>query len=183
MRARYAGKSRSAPGSSPRLRAALGAIAATWASAACADCGPVIAAYAKAEATGRYAMYDVASLQAAPKGTPFQVDVGGAGYTNFGDRWQKGGGGDAGFEGSSLRKREGKGTVRCEPLGERKIGSETAVGYQIRNNEKGNAPDPTAIHMWISRSTGLPVFHGMGSDGGGLRWVYGPTVVAPAMTR
>ncbi len=37
--------------------------------------------------------------------------------------------------------------------------------------------------MWISRSTGLPIFHGMGSDGGGLRWVNGPEVVAPAMIK
>jgi hypothetical protein len=65
--------------STTKLQAALFAIATTCACAACADCGPVIATYAKAEATGRYAMSDVASLQAAPKGKPFQVDVGGAG--------------------------------------------------------------------------------------------------------
>jgi len=143
-----------------------------------ADCAPVIDAYAKAQATGRFAMYDVASLQAAPKGAPFHVEVGGASYTNFGDRWQKGASGDAGSEGAALKSREQKGTARCEPLGERNVGRDAAVGYRIRNNAKGDAPDPTAIHMWISRATGLPLYHGLGDDGG-LRWVYGPEVVAP----
>ena len=85
---------------------------------------------------------------------------------------------DAGSEGAALKSCEQKGTARCEPLGERNVGRDAAVGYRIRNNAKGDAPDPTAIHMWISRATGLPLYHGLGDDGG-LRWVYGPEVVAP----
>ncbi len=162
------------------LRAVAIAVALTASScAAHADCAPVIAAYAKAEATGRYAMFDVSSIDAAPKGKPFQVDVDGFAYTNMGSSYSKSGGGDAGAEGNSLRSREQKGTVRCEALGERRIGTETALGYRIRGNDKGNQPDPTAIHLWVSRASGLPLFHGMGSDGGGLRWVYGAEVVAP----
>jgi hypothetical protein len=143
-----------------------------------ADCGQVIEAYSKAEATGRYAMYDVDKITSAPKGQPFQVTIGSAGYVDVGGTY-KNVGSSAGSEGSSLKAREQKGEVRCEPLGERKIGNDILVGYQIRNNDKGNRPDPTAIHMWVNRATGLPWFHGMGSDNGGLRWVYGPEVVAP----
>ncbi|MEO8923298.1 MAG: hypothetical protein ABI330_10830 [Caldimonas sp.] len=162
------------------LQTALAIVAAAVAAGAQADCAPVIAAYAKAEATGRYAVYDVKNIQAAPTGKPFHVDVGNASYTNFGDHYQKGGGGTAASEGSSLKSRELKGAVRCEPLGERKISGDAALGYQVRNNDKNNAPDPTAIHIWISRLSGLPVFHTMGSeDGGGMRWVYGNDVVVP----
>ena len=43
----------------------------------------------------------------------------------------------------------------------------------------GGYIDPTAIDIWVGRATGLPVWHGMGSDGGGFRWVYGAAVVTP----
>ncbi len=158
------------------------AVVAGFAARAQADCKPVIDAYAKAEATRRYALYDVAGIQAAPKGKPFHVDIDGVGYTDFGGgHYKNAGNGQAGSEGDALKRNEQKGTTRCEPLGERQIGGEAAVGYQIRSNDKGAAPDVTAIHLWIAKSTGLPIFHGMGSDSGGLRWVYGPAVVAPAM--
>lgn len=144
-----------------------------------ADCGPVIAAYTKAEATGRYALFDVNSLTEAPKGQPFHVTIGGAGYINMGETYKKGGG-SAGFEGSNLKNREKKGEARCEPLGERKIGAEQAIGYQILRNDNGKpAPDANAIDMWVNRSTGLPMFHGIGWTKGGLRWVYGAEVSAP----
>src|ERR1017187_8449690 len=132
--------------------------AAMAAGAARADCAPIIAAYSKAELAGRYAVYNVASMQASPKGRAFHIDVAGVGYTDFGDHWQKGDGSHAAFEASYLKGQEQKGQVRCEAIGDDKIGSEVVVGYQIRKNDK-SAADPTAIRMWISRSTGMPVYH------------------------
>ena len=161
------------------LRALAMNFAATFACAAHADCGPVIAAYAKAEATGRYALFDVNSIAEVPNGQPFHVTIGGAGYINMGETYKKGGS-TAGFEGSNLKSREKRGEARCEPLGERKIGAEQAIGYQILRNDNGKpAPDPNAIDMWVNRSTGLPLFHGIGWMKGGLRWVYGAEVSAP----
>jgi hypothetical protein len=176
------------PSASTWLRAF--AMALTGASAstfAHADCGPVISAYGKADATRRFALFEVDTLAQAPKGEPFMVVVGDVRYTQnivrksalqFVIDGYKAGGYAAGLEAGSLKGREQKGEVRCEPLGERKVGAEAAIGYQIRNNDKGTQPDPTAIHMWVNRTTGLPMYHGMGSDGG-LRWVYGTEVTAP----
>jgi hypothetical protein len=151
-----------------------------------ADCGPIVAAYAKAEATGRYALFDVASINDPAKGTPFQITVGNDGYIdpqgNSGT-YRRTSAHIAAGEGRSLQEREQQGKVRCEPLGDRKIGSEQATGYQIRSNGKSSAPDPMAIHMWISRASGLPLFHGMGSDSGGLHWMYGSAVVLPAANK
>lgn len=158
-------------------------------SAVHADCGPVLAAYAKADATKRFAIFDVDSLAAPPKGEAFMIGIGDDSYVQnivrksaldyVMDGYKRSASSFVRSEATSLKSREQKGAVRCEPLGERKIGTETALGYQIRNNDKGNQPDDTAIHMWVNRSTGLPIYHGMGSDGG-LRWVYGAAVVAPA---
>ncbi len=114
------------------LQAALSTVAWACALSAHADCAPIIAAFAKAESTGRSAVYDVASMQAAPKGKPFHVDVSGVGYADVGDHRQKGGGGNAALEGSSLKGREQKGEVRCEPIGESRIAGDAVVGYQIR---------------------------------------------------
>jgi hypothetical protein len=173
---------------SSSLHALLWCLATAFACAAHADCGPVIAAYGKADATKRFAIYEVDSITEVPKGEPFSVALGDVAYVQqyvrkgplqvVKDGYKKGGHA-AGFEADSLRSREKKGEVRCEPLGERKIGTEPAMGYQIRNNDKGSQTDYAAIHIWTSRATGLPLFHGMGSDGGGFRWVYGTDVVAP----
>ena len=155
-----------------------------FAAAAHADCKPVLDAYAKAEATKRYALYDVKTIQAQPAGKPFHVDIGGVGYTDFGGgHYQNAGDGQAGDEGKSLKEDEQNGKKRCEPLGDRSIGDQAATGYRIRSTEKGKLADLTAIDMWVSKATGLPIFHGMGSDGGGQRWVYGSAVVAPAMPK
>ena len=177
------------PSASKGLRAvAIGLTGALSCAVAHADCGPVISAYGKADATRRFAMFDVETLAQVPKGEPFMVVIGDVRYTQnivrksaiqFVIDGYKAAGYAAGFEAGSLKEREQKGVVRCEPLGERKIGSEAAIGYQIRKNDKGTQPDPNAIHMWVNRATGLPIYHGMGSDGG-LRWVYGAEVTAPA---
>lgn len=164
------------------IRLVAAAIAMLHAYAAHADCSAVVSASEKAEATGRHAMFDVDGIASPPKGQPFLVTIGNAGYVNTGGTsgsYSSIGSGSATAEATSLRTREQQGKIRCEPLGERRIGNEQAVGFQIRDNGKGTAPDPLAIHMWLSRTSGLPLFHGMGSDSGGLHWVYGSDVVAP----
>jgi len=171
------------------LRAITMGLAWLGACSAHADCGPVIAAYIKADATKRYAVFDVDSLTAAPTGDPLSLTIGDVSYTQKYVKkgpfeivkagYQKGSSGAA-FEASSLKSREQKGEVRCEPLGERKIGAEQVVGYRIRDNDKSGKPDVTAIEIWISRPTGLPLWHGMGSDAGGFRWVFGAAVSAPS---
>ncbi|MGZ5769038.1 MAG: hypothetical protein ACXWJ9_17705 [Caldimonas sp.] len=175
------------PTSALRGALALG-LAGACVCAAHADCGAVITAYAKADATKRFAVLDVDSINAAPKGDTIIAVIGDVQYTqnivrkgplNIVLDGYKAGPYYPGIESGSLKDREGKGSARCEPLGERKIGTETAVGYRVRNNDRGTQPDPTATDVWVSRATGLPVWHGMGSDGGGFRWVYGAAVIAP----
>jgi hypothetical protein len=174
-------------GSSLRSTLAIGLAGACVCSAQ-ADCAPVISAYTKADATKRFAVLDVSSIDAAPKGDTVMTVIGDTQYTpnivrkgplNFVTEGYKAGPYSAGIESGSLKDRERKASVRCEPFGERKIGSEAAVGYRVRSNDKGAQDDPTAIDVWVSRATGLPVWHGMGSDGGGFRWVYGAAVIAP----
>ena len=80
----------------------------------------------------------------------------------------------------SVRDDETKGRVRCEPLGERNVGAEVLIGYEVRSNDKGNAPDPYANDLWVSKKTGLPAWYGMESDGEGFRWVYGAQAIAPS---
>lgn len=163
------------------------ALFAASASAARADCAPVVAAYAKADSTRRFAMFDVDGIAKEPKGEPFMVVIGDVQYTpnivkkgtlNYELDGFKAGRYAVGYQADSLKEREKKGAVRCESLGERRIGAEQVIGYQIRS--PGSAADPNAIHMWVSRATGLPLVHGMGSDDGMLRWVYGAAVVTPA---
>src|SRR3954454_18230299 len=164
-----------------------GVVFALIAGAAHADCKPVIDAYGKADATKRFALIDASTISKSSKGDVFMVVVGDVQYTpnvvrkgplQYDTDGFKAARYATGFEANSLKEREKEGVVRCEPLGERKIGTEQALGYQVRS--AGNAADPTAIHMWIGRSTGLPMAHGMGSDDEMLRWVYGSDVVAPA---
>lgn len=178
---------RTPTGSALRSALALG-LAAACVCSAHADCGPVISAYAKADATKRFAVLDVDSINAAPKGDTVVAVIGDVQYTpnivrkgplNFVTEGYKAGPYTSGIESGSLKDRERKGSVRCEPLGERKIGSEAAVGYHVRSNDKGTQDDPTAIDVWVSHATGLPVWHGMGSNGGGFHWVYGAAVAAP----
>jgi hypothetical protein len=81
-------------------------------------------------------------------------------------------------EAKSLKTREGRG-ARCtaRPWASARSAATRVVGHRIRSNDKGN--DTTATDVWLSRATGMPVWHGMGSDGGGFRWFYGAAVAAP----
>ena len=136
----------------------------------------------------RCALYEVETMTQAPKGDPFMVAIGDVEYRQKYER--KGplsivkakfdkGGHASGFESKSIKENEKKGTHRCEPLGERKIGSEAAVGRQIRNSY-GEEPDRSATDMWISRATAMPFFKSIGpDDGGGFPWVYGNSALPP----
>jgi len=163
------------------------ALLAASAGNAHADCKPVIDAYLKADATKRYAVFDVDSMAQAPKGEPFLIVVDGAEYQP--NMVRKGplnivmdGYTRRAFttngEARALKEREARGEKRCEALGDRKVGTEAVVGYRVR--AAGKQPDVTANDVWISRASGLPLWHGLGSDDGGYRWVYGAAVVAPA---
>jgi len=166
----------------------LGLALATAVLAAHADCAPVIAAFDKADATKRYALYEVEKMTQAPKGDPFMVAIDDVKYQQRYERkgalsivkagYEKGGHA-AGSEGASIKTSEKKGNLRCEPLGDRKIGNEAVAGYRIRNNH-GKEPDLSATDMWVGRATGTPLFTSIGPDEeGGFRWVYGSVVVPP----
>jgi hypothetical protein len=161
--------------------------------AAQADCKPVIAAYGKADATKRFAIYEVDSLDQAPKGEPMFVTIGDVKYSEHDvqkgplnivkDGYTKGGA-SAGFEANSLRTDEQKGKMKCAPIADRKIGSEAAAGYHVGSaNGGGNGLDPGAYDIWISRATGLPLVYSPYPDSGGFRYVYGDQVVAPAASK
>ena len=153
------------------------------------DCKPVIAAYSAADATRHFAIYNVDSMAQAPKGEPIRVVVGDTDYLENDVRKGplkivKDGYKKLpfvpGFEAKSVRDDETKGRVRCESLGERNVGAEVLIGYEVRSNDKGNALDPYANDMWVSKKTGLPAWYGMGSDGEGFRWVYGAQAITPS---
>lgn len=156
--------------------------------AAWADCKPVIAAYSAADATRHFALYNVDSMTQPPKGEPIRVVIG---ETDYLENDVRKGALEIvkdgykklpfvpGFEAKSVRDDETKGRVRCESLGERKVGAEVLIGYEVRSNDKGNAPDPYANDLWVNKRTGLPAWYGMGSDGEGFRWVYGAQAIAP----
>ena len=153
--------------------------------AARADCAPVLAAYAKAEATKRYAIYEVDRVDGAPKGPPIVVTIGADDYTQRYDHRSPLDVVPAGFakgahmpnrESDALQARERSGGAHCEPVGERKVGTTTTIGYRIHRHR---GDDPLAIDLLVDRATGLPFVHGMGLENGGFRWVYGSAVVAP----
>ena len=164
------------------LPIAVGCVAAVFSTLCSADCGPVVAAYEKAEATGRYALYDAPTMQSQPKGTPFYVRIAGNGYIDSGKGLEPNNAGGAAFEGADLKGREQKGEASCQRIGEGKVGADAATGWLVRNG-RGTAPDPTAIHFWIATSSGLPLYHAIGGDSDGWRWVYGSQVVAPKAKR
>ena len=109
---------------------------------------------------------------------PFSlVNIGSDGWFSSDDgKFQKIPAGGAQARADKVRDDEKQGKGRCEPLGERKVGTDPVVGYMVRNNGKGE--DYAALHVWISKSTGLPVYHGLGETNG-FRWVYGTDVAAP----
>jgi hypothetical protein len=149
-----------------------------------ADCKPVIAAYSAADATRHFAIYTVASMTQAPQGEPMRVVIGDTDYLEndvrkgpleiVKDGYKKSPF-VPGFEAKGTRDKEKEGRSRCEPLGEKNVGAEVLIGYQVRSNDKGSAPDPYATEIWISRKTGLPVW-----CDDGFRWVYGAQVIAPS---
>src|SRR6266851_4876525 len=145
---------------SPSFRALALCVLATFAGIVHADCKPVIAAYGKADATKRFAIYAVDSLDQAPKGEPMFVTIGDAKYSEHDvqkgplnivkDGYTKGGA-MAGFEANSLRTDEQKGKIKCAPTADRKIGGEAAVGYHVGSTESGPyGLDPGAYDIWIS---------------------------------
>lgn len=168
---------------SSRARRVALVFGAAWCAASAAhaqaDCSAVIAAYAKADATKRFAIYSAESMAQAPKGKPFHVEIGDKSVTDtgYGKEYMSTGGGTSLGEGNSLASEVKANKKRCESLGDGEVGDEAVTGYSIRSAKSGQ--DPFAIHFWISKSTGLPMYHGMG-PGAGLRWVYGPGVVMPA---
>ena len=146
---------------------------------AMADCSAVIAAYKKAEANGRYAIYDVNGLAAPAKGDPFAITVGGKLWISpmMDGKYRRNGGDQSAIEAAMLKDSEKDGKKRCEELPIKKIGDEAVTGWQIMDASKPK--DPYAIHFYVSSATGLPIWHGMGSTSG-FRWVYGAVVNPPA---
>ncbi len=84
----------------PLCAAALGM---TMAGAARADCGPVIAAFEKADATGRFAWFEVVDVNQAPTGDPIMVSIGDDSYVPVG--------GGAKFKGKSPVNRSLEGSA------------------------------------------------------------------------
>ncbi|MBP7625295.1 MAG: hypothetical protein KA763_15135 [Xanthomonadales bacterium] len=170
---------------------ALGASLVTLpAATAMADCKPVIAAYAKADATKRFAIYEVDSLDQVPQGEPMFITIGDVKYSenlvkkgsmNYAKDGYTKGGAAAGFEANSLRTDEQKGKMKCTPLPDRKFGGEAAAGYHVGSTDSGPyGLDPGAYDFWVSRATGLPIVLTPDPESGGFRYVFGNQVVAPA---
>ncbi len=184
----------------PQSTAVVSAICALGASlvalpvaTAHADCKPVIAAYEKADATKRFAIYVVDSLDEVPKGEPMFITVGDVKYSenlvkksalNYVKDGYTKGPAMAGFEAGSLRTDEQKGEKKCAPTADRKFGAEVAAGYHVGSARGGsNSLDPGAFDMWVSRTTGLPIIYSPDPDSGGFRFVFGSQVVAPAANK
>jgi hypothetical protein len=177
--------------SSPSLLRAVGAVALLGVvHVAHADCDPVVAAYAKAAATKHYAVFEVDRFEQAPKGEPFSVTIGDTEYVeNYVQKspisivkagYKKDHGDGATREMGMLKTNAAKGQSICNPLGDRRLGTASVTGYRIVDKSLGSLANTMAIEMWIDKSSGLPLWHGVGSDGGGFRWAYGDAAKAPA---
>jgi hypothetical protein len=175
---------------SPLRHALALAVLAAFAGVVHADCKPVIAAYVKADATKRFAIYEVDNLDQAPKGEPMFITIGEVKYTenlvkksplNFVKDGYTKGGASAGFEANSLRTDEQKGKMKCAPIADRKFGGDVAAGYHVGSADvTGGGFDPGSYDIWVSRATGLPIVYAPDPDSGGFRWVFGNQVNAPA---
>lgn len=178
-----------ASGAPTALCALAAGLALLPVAAALADCKPVIAAYAKADATRRFAIYEVDSLDQVPKGEPMFITIGDVKYSenlvkkgpmNYVKDGYTKGGAAAGFEANSLRTDEQQGKMKCTPLPDRKFGGEMAAGYHVGSTESGPyGLDPGAYDFWVSRATGLPIVYTPDPESGGFRYVFGNQVVAP----
>lgn len=134
--------------------------------AAHADCSAVIAAYTKAQATKQFGRVDADKLDAPAKKGPFSlINIGNDDWLASDDgKFTKISAGGAQARADKVRDDEKAGKGRCEPLGQRKVGTDPVVCYLVRNNGKGE--DFAALHVWISKSTGF-------------RWMYGANVAPP----
>jgi hypothetical protein len=153
--------------------------------AAQADCGPVIAAFQKADATERFAWFEVTDVNQTPNGDPIMVTIGDVSYVpveagpKFKGKYQATGFLN-GVLGDSLKRREGDGRASCKPLADRTLRGEPAVGFNVTGGVSISNSGASSEDIWISRSTGLPIIQGMDSTGhGGVVWIYGAAVSAP----
>jgi hypothetical protein len=162
--------------------AALGMTAAQDAQA---DCGPVIAAFEKADASGRFAWFQVADVNQTPTGDPIMVTIGDVSYVpveagpKFKGKYQTTGI-LQGVLGASLKRRESDGRASCKPLDDRTLRGEPAMGFNVTGGTPIGNTGSSSEDIWISRGTGLPIIQGMDSAiHGGVVWVYGAAVSAP----
>lgn len=156
--------------------------AAILAGAAHADCGPVIAAFQKADATGRFAWFEVSDINQAPKGDPLMVSIDETSYVPVrGVAQYKGKYQATGFLtgvlASSLIRRERDGKASCKPLTDRTIRGQAALGFNVTGGTPIGNASQSSEDVWIGRDTGLPIVQSMDStDHDGVVWVYGAAV-------
>jgi hypothetical protein len=161
------------------------ALGMTAAYGALADCGPVIAAFEKADATGRFAWFEVADVNQTPTGDPIMVTIGDVSYVpveagpKFKGKYQTTGI-LQGVLGASLQRRESDGRASCKPLDDRTLRGEPAMGFNVNGGTPIGNTGSSSEDIWISRGSGLPIIQGMDSAiHGGVLWVYGDAVSAP----
>ena len=149
-----------------------------------ADCGPVIAAFQKADATGRFAWFEVKDANQAPSGDPMMIRIGETSYVpvsgaKFKGKYQTTGL-LQGILASSLTRRERDGKASCTPLPDRVLRGERVLGFNVIGGNPIGQADPASEDVWISRATGLPIIQSMDSaDHNGVVWIYGAAVSAP----
>jgi hypothetical protein len=150
-------------------------VAIVWcADPAYAQCAAAIDALDKADKQVRLAQYDVASREQPVTGKPFLVRIGKV-VTMGSERTEM----TSNPILVSMREAQKAGKAKCEAAGSDMYRG-TAVN-KIRYYNPSAPKDMNPMTLWISKATGLPVFHELAGLGpGGYAWVYGDAVTDPA---
>lgn len=148
--------------------------------AARANCGALLAAFDKALVQPRVAIHDIHSRDAPLGARPSTIRIGDVMWDDTGgsgryERFE--------LEGhdpltAALRKSDTQGKLKCTAAG-----SDTFRGTPVTKLKFDNPMVPAQFNpatVWISKSSGLPVYQEVtGLGAGGYAWVYGDAVKEP----
>ena len=149
-------------------------VVAGLADVAYAQCAAAIEALETADRQERLAQYNVENREQALTRQPFLVRIGKVVYTGS-ERSETSGTNPIL---ASLRDAEKQGKAKCEAGGDDMYRGAAVSKIRYYNPTVPKAMNP--MTLWISKSSGLPVYHevpGLGT--GGYAWIYGAAVKEP----
>jgi hypothetical protein len=158
-------------------------VCATSAASARADCSALLAALEKADREPRFALYDLESREQPLTGKPVLVRIGKVVFDGFGGDYERHDTDGTNPVLAQLRKAQRAGTARCAAAGTDTWRQGVAVNkIEFDNPLAPKSANPTTF--WVSRVSGLPVYHEIANLGpGGYGWQFGEAVKEPRMNK